>query len=242
MSSYLIAAPDAIAAASTDMARIGSSITSANFAAAPSTTSVLAAAQDEVSVAIASLFSSHALGYQALSARVATFHSQLVQALNGSGFAYAAAEAENAAAAAAATDPLTSLVNLAQPFGVFSPVAAITGRSLFVNGANGAAGTGQAGGPGGWLIGNGGNAGSGVAGTGSGTGGTGGVGGSAGLWGAGGAGGAGGVGGPAGGTGGNGGAGGANGMIGGGAGGTGGAGGAGGINLMGIDQRVFDGL
>ena len=64
-------------------------------------------------------------------------------------------------------DPLTGLVEFAQPFGIFSPVEAITGRSLFVNGATGASGlsgsgaAGGAGGHGGWLIGNGGNGGAG---------------------------------------------------------------------------------
>ena len=45
------------------------------------TTGVMVAAADEVSAAIASLFSGHAKTYQALSAQVEAFHAQFVQAL-----------------------------------------------------------------------------------------------------------------------------------------------------------------
>ncbi|WP_414855596.1 PE family protein, partial [Mycobacterium gordonae] len=52
-----MAAPELLAAAAADVAGIGSSLRAANSAAAVPTTAVLAAAGDEVSVAIASLFS-----------------------------------------------------------------------------------------------------------------------------------------------------------------------------------------
>ena len=66
-----------------------------------------------------------------------------MQALTSGRNLYSLAEAANAAAlpATAVQDPLTALVDFAQPFGIFSPVEAITGRSLFVNGANGATAT-----------------------------------------------------------------------------------------------------
>ncbi len=54
--SFLIAAPEAIAAAASDLASLGSAISTANAAAAASTTSVLAAGADEVSAAIAAIF------------------------------------------------------------------------------------------------------------------------------------------------------------------------------------------
>ncbi|WP_031743291.1 PE family protein, partial [Mycobacterium tuberculosis] len=54
--SLVIVAPETVAAAALDVARIGSSIGAANAAAAGSTTSVLAAGADEVSAAIATLF------------------------------------------------------------------------------------------------------------------------------------------------------------------------------------------
>jgi hypothetical protein len=94
--SHVIAAPDMVAAAAADVAAIGSSVSEANAAAAASTTRVIAAAGDEVSAAIASLFSSHAQAYQALSAQAAAFHDQFVQALNAGAGAYASTEAANA--------------------------------------------------------------------------------------------------------------------------------------------------
>ncbi len=73
--SFVFAAPDAMAAAASDVAGIGSAIGAANAAAAAHTTGVLAAAEDEVSAAIAALFSAHGQGFQALSAQAAAFHS-----------------------------------------------------------------------------------------------------------------------------------------------------------------------
>jgi hypothetical protein len=220
--SSVIAAPGLITAAATDLRNIRSSLSAANAAAAASTTGVLAAAEDEVSAAVASLFSGHGLAFQALSTRAAAFHNSFVQALNGAVGAYVAAEATNAS-------PLAAVVSAAQRLAVFSPVAAATGRPLVGNGANGAADSGQAGGAGGWLFGNGGNGGSGAPGL------AGGKGGDAGLIGNGGMGGAGGGGtvGTAVVNGGNGGAGGAGGRGGllhgnGGHGGDGGAGATGG--------------
>jgi hypothetical protein len=98
--SYVITAPDMLAAAAADVAGIGSSLSEANAAAAASTTRVIAAAGDEVSAAIASLFSSHGIAFQALSAQAAAFHSRFVQALNASAGAYASTEAANALATA----------------------------------------------------------------------------------------------------------------------------------------------
>ena len=80
--SFVIAAPELVTAAATDLANIGSTLNAANAAAATQTTGVLAAAEDEVSAAIAALFSSHGQQFQALSAQASAFHSQFVQALN----------------------------------------------------------------------------------------------------------------------------------------------------------------
>ena len=93
--SYVIAAPDTLAAASADVAGIGSSLSEASGAAAASTTRVIAAGDDEVSAAIASLFSSHGKAFQALSAQAAAFHPQIVQALNAGAGAHASTEAAN---------------------------------------------------------------------------------------------------------------------------------------------------
>src|SRR5258708_25182898 len=91
--SYLIAAPQYLASAATDLAGIRSIISEANTFAAGPTLGVLPAGADEVSVAIAALFDAHGQAYQALSAEAALFHDQFVQILNGAGSAYAAAEA-----------------------------------------------------------------------------------------------------------------------------------------------------
>ncbi len=211
--SYVITVPDALAAAAADLTGIGSSIGAANAAAAVPTTGLIAAAEDEVSAAIASLFSGYAKDFQALSAQAATFHSKFVQALTGSGSAYAAAEATNASSVSAAdvytpiwtavaeastgsppprTDVLATLMyELNQTSDMF------VGEPLFFNGAAGTSQASPNGQNGGLLIGNGGTGwNSTVAGV------NGGNGGQAGIWGNGGNGGTGG----AGATGGNGGA------------------------------------
>lgn len=94
--SYTTVTPEALAQAATNLQGIGSTLTEASSMAAPATTGVLAAGADEVSAAIASLFNSHALNYQAVSAQAARFHSQFVQAMQGAADSYATAEAVNA--------------------------------------------------------------------------------------------------------------------------------------------------
>ena len=79
--SFVIAAPEIVTSAASDLVDIGSRISQANAAAASSTTGCGRGRWDEVSAAIASLFSSHARHYQALSAQAAAFHAQFVQAL-----------------------------------------------------------------------------------------------------------------------------------------------------------------
>ncbi|AMC50259.1 PE-PGRS family protein PE_PGRS27 [Mycobacterium tuberculosis variant bovis BCG] len=175
--SLVIVAPETVAAAALDVARIGSSIGVANSAAAGSTTSVLAAGADEVSAAIATLFGSHAREYQAISTQVAAFHDRFAQTLSAAVGSYVSAEATNAAPLATLEHNVLNALN--------APTQALLGRPLIGDGAAGAPGTGQAGGAGGILWGNGGAGGSGAPGQ---------VGGPAGrrLFGTGGAGGAGG--------------------------------------------------
>jgi hypothetical protein len=74
--SFVSAAPEFVSAAATDLANISSAISEGNAAAAFPTTSVAAAAADEVSAAIAALFSTHGQGFQALSAQAASFHQE----------------------------------------------------------------------------------------------------------------------------------------------------------------------
>ena len=177
---FLIAAPELVAAAATDLANIGSTINVANAAAAFPTTGVLAAGADGVSASIAALFGAHAQAYQALSAQAAQFHAQFVQLMNTGAGAYASAEAASASPLQSVQQELLNVIN--------APTEAAVGRPLIGNGADAAPGSGLNGTDGGILIGNGGNGGSGVVATA----GPGGNGGPAGLlWGHGGSGGAG---------------------------------------------------
>ncbi len=183
--SFVIAAPEMMTAAASDLASIGSTLNAANAAAAAPTTGILVAAEDEVSAAIAELFSGHAHGFQALSAQVAAFHDQFVQALTAGVRSYARAEATHVAAFTAnpAQTIEQDLLNV-----INAPFLTLTGRPLIGNGANGTAATPN-GAAGGILYGNGGT---GYSETAPGV--AGGTGGAAGLIGNGGAGGAGGAG------------------------------------------------
>lgn len=246
--SFVVAVPEALAAAASDVANIGSALSAANAAAAAGTTGLLAAGADEVSAALASLFSGHAVSYQQVAAQATALHDQFVQALTGAGGSYALTEAANV------QQNLLNAINaptqalLGRPLigdgavGTASSPDGQDGGLLFGNGGagyNSAATPGMAGGNGGnaGLIGNGGTGGSGGAGAAGGAGGSGGW-----LYGNGGNGGIGGNAIVAGGAGGNGGAGGAAGLWGSGGnaggagtGGTAGSGGAGGFGGNGAD-------
>ncbi|WP_204808672.1 PE family protein [Mycobacterium riyadhense] len=94
---FVNAYPELVAAAASDLAVIGSAISTANAAAAIPTSGVLAPGADAVSAGIAALFGAHAQAYQVLSAQAVTVHDQIVQTLNAGANSYAAAEAANAA-------------------------------------------------------------------------------------------------------------------------------------------------
>ena len=94
--SYLIAVPEILDSAATDLASIAGTVRAANASAAAQTTGILAAAKDEVSATIAALFSDHAQAFQAVSAKAAAFHQQFTQALTAGAGAYADAEAASA--------------------------------------------------------------------------------------------------------------------------------------------------
>jgi len=94
--SYVMAAPQSMEAAATDLAAIGSAVDAARAAAATRTSTLLPAAADEVSAGIAQLFSHHADDYQKLAGQAAAFHGQFMQQLTASANAYSSAEAANA--------------------------------------------------------------------------------------------------------------------------------------------------
>jgi hypothetical protein len=73
--SSLIAAPELITTAATDLANIGSTLNAAHAAEATQARGMLAAAEDEASAAIAAVFSAHGQGFQALAAPAAAFHA-----------------------------------------------------------------------------------------------------------------------------------------------------------------------
>lgn len=130
--SYVIAAPEMMTAAATDLASIGSTLDLVGGAAAAPTTGIMAAAEDEVSAVIAELFSAHGRQFQALSAQAAAFHTQFARMLNAAGGAYTAAEA-------AVASPLQSLERDALG-AINAPLRALTGAPLVGTGAAGASG------------------------------------------------------------------------------------------------------
>ncbi|TVS86909.1 PE family protein, partial [Mycobacterium helveticum] len=151
---YLSVSPDIVYAVAANVESIGTSLASGHVAAAAFTTGVTSAAADEVSTAVAALFSQFAQDYQKLAAESAAFQDRFVLALTNAGHSYAAAEAGNTSALQILEQDVLGLIN--------APTRLLLGRPLIGNGTNGAPGTGQAGGPGGILFGNGGNGGSGV--------------------------------------------------------------------------------
>jgi len=178
--SWVVIAPEALAVAASDVARIGATVEAAHAVAAVSTNQVMSAAEDEVSSAVAVLFSEQGRGFAALIAGAAGFHQRFVQALGAAARSYAGAEAANVSPLQTVEQDLLDAVN--------GPIQAFTGRPLIGNGANGytnASGVGTPGGDGGWLTGNGGSGGNSTF-----AGAAGGAGGSAGLIGNGGMGGA----------------------------------------------------
>lgn len=206
--SFLRVSPDVVASAAADLRDLGMAVAARNAAAATLTTQVGSAAADEISVAVAELFSQHAANYQRLAAEATAFHNQFVGNLLSGADSYLSNEVAN-----------TGLLGLLN-----GPSNVLLGRPLIGNGADGTTvdGVGTAGGAGGILYGNGGRGG-----TSTKAGVTGGAGGAAGVIGNGGAGGLGG----AGGTGGAGGSGGW--LL-----GNGGAGGTGGAGLAGASARA----
>lgn len=94
--SVVVAVPDLLAQAATQVATIGDTLGAANTTTAASTQAVLPAAADEVSAAVAHLFSSFGQDYQAAAGQAAAYGHQFVQHLSAAANSYATAEAANA--------------------------------------------------------------------------------------------------------------------------------------------------
>ncbi|MEK0570590.1 PE family protein, partial [Mycobacterium ulcerans] len=150
--SFVSVTQEALAAAASDVGVIGSSLQAANMSVAAPTAGVLAAGADEVSVAMAALFSGHGQAYQTLSAQANAFHAQFLQALTNAGGAYAAAEVANLSPLQGVEQGVLGVVN--------APAQALLGRPLIGDGAAGTAASPN-GGAGGLLYGNGGAGGAG---------------------------------------------------------------------------------
>jgi PE family len=93
--SYVTAVPEAIQGAAQNLAGIRDSLARAVATAGP-TTGIAAAAEDEISVALAALFGSAGQQFQLASAQAQAFHAEFETLLSGGAAAYVAAEAANA--------------------------------------------------------------------------------------------------------------------------------------------------
>jgi len=172
--SYVTTAPGLLTTAATDLAQIGEALRAGNFGAMLPTTELAAAAADEVSAAIAALFGTHGLKYQAAAVQAASYYEQFLQNLGVAATSYTGAEA----AAADALGALDSVVAngfqtlygpihtagdlwIASPLGqtldpvINAPTTLLFGRGLIGHGAPGTAAH-PTGGNGGILFGDGG--------------------------------------------------------------------------------------
>lgn len=93
--SYVIAVPDLLQGAVDNLAGIRAALTEAAATVAGPTTGIAAAAQDEISTAIASMFGGFGAEFQTVHAQAQAFHTQFVASLTAGAQAYASAEAAN---------------------------------------------------------------------------------------------------------------------------------------------------
>lgn len=99
----LSTAPSFLASAAADLGRIGTTVENACSAATVRTSGLMPAAGDEVSAAIAGVFSAHGDQYRWAASRVAKFHSEFTRALADAATNYVQAEWRNAALLSNAT-------------------------------------------------------------------------------------------------------------------------------------------
>ncbi|GFG65260.1 hypothetical protein MKUB_27500 [Mycobacterium kubicae] len=137
-----------LSAAAADLENLGSALTSANAAAAAPTTGLVAAAADEVSTAIASLFGGFGQEYQALSSQLSAYHLQFVRNLGAAVGSYQGTEAASVSILDTLQQDVLGVIN--------APTQLFLGRPLIGDGAAGTAANPN-GGAGGLLFGNGGN-------------------------------------------------------------------------------------
>ncbi|RUP04191.1 MAG: PE family protein [Mycobacterium sp.] len=90
--SYVTAAPELLQGAAQDLMGIRAALSGATVAAADPTTGIAAAAQDEISTAIASMFGSFGAEFQAVHAQALAFGERFTRSLDTAAAAYASAE------------------------------------------------------------------------------------------------------------------------------------------------------
>ena len=117
--SFVSVVQDSASEAAGTLAGIGSELSAARTAAAAPTTGVAAAAEDEVSIAIARVFGNFGQEFQAVSAEAQAFHEQFVDKLAVGIGQYLSAEAANV------QQTLLGAVN--------APAEALLGHSLIGN-------------------------------------------------------------------------------------------------------------
>lgn len=94
--SYVLASSELVQGAAQELAGIGAAVADATAAVSGPTTAMAAAAQDEISTALASLFGNFGRQFQVLSSQAQAFHTQFANQLGTSAAAYASAEIANA--------------------------------------------------------------------------------------------------------------------------------------------------
>jgi PE family len=88
----MLATPDVMTTAATDLARLASTLDAAHKVAAAPTTAIAPTAADEVSTAVAGVFAQHAVDFHALAGQAVAFHDQFVHNLTAGAASYASAE------------------------------------------------------------------------------------------------------------------------------------------------------
>jgi hypothetical protein len=90
--SYVIAEPQLMASVAAEINGIGANLSAANAAAAGPTSTLAAAAADEISQALAKAFGTYGTEYQSLVGQLEGWHGQFTQTLANAGTAYAQTE------------------------------------------------------------------------------------------------------------------------------------------------------
>src|SRR5262249_44574998 len=95
---YLVTTPEQLASAAENLAGIRSLLSGSAASAAAPTTAVAAAAQDEISALVATIFSDFGQDFQTISAQANAFHDEFVGLIDAAAGPYLSPEVANAGA------------------------------------------------------------------------------------------------------------------------------------------------